>query len=95
MMRRPWATPILALAVMLALSGCAELNFLSQTAKNVNQEPTPGGAYKVGNPYQVEGIWYYPAVDYNYAETGIASWYGPNFHGKYTANGEQIGRAHV
>ena len=26
--------------------------------------------------------------DLNYIETGIASWYGPNFHGKYTANGE-------
>ena len=31
---------------------------------------------------------YYPAEDLNYIETGIASWYGPNFHGKYTANGE-------
>ena len=88
MMRRPWATPIFALAAMLALSGCAELNLFSQTAKNMNPEPTPGGLYKIGNPYQVEGTWYYPAVDYNYAETGIASWYGPNFHGKYTANGE-------
>ena len=88
MMRRLWATPIFALAAILALDGCAELNFLSQTAKNVNQTPPSGGLYKVGNPYQVDGVWYYPAVDYSYAETGIASWYGPNFHGKYTANGE-------
>jgi rare lipoprotein A len=70
------------------LGGCAELSFLSQTAKNVNQDKPAGGVYKVGNPYQIDGVWYYPAVDYNYAETGIASWYGPNFHGKYTANGE-------
>ena len=54
----------------------------------MNQAPPSGGLYKIGNPYQVEGTWYYPAVDYNYSETGIASWYGPNFHGKYTANGE-------
>jgi rare lipoprotein A len=33
-------------------------------------------------------VWYYPSEDYNYSETGIASWYGPDFHGKYTANGE-------
>lgn len=46
------------------------------------------GYYKVGSPYQVDGVWYYPGVDYNYNETGIASWYGPDFHGKYTANGE-------
>ena len=45
-------------------------------------------AYKVGNPYQVAGKWYYPAEDYNYREEGIASWYGPGFHGKRTANGE-------
>ena len=44
--------------------------------------------YKVGNPYQVAGKWYYPAEDYNYREEGIASWYGPGFHGKRTANGE-------
>ncbi len=44
--------------------------------------------YKVGNPYQVAGLWYYPAEDFGYREEGIASWYGPNFHGKLTANGE-------
>lgn len=44
--------------------------------------------YKVGNPYQVAGLWYYPAEDFGYREEGIASWYGPNFHGKRTANGE-------
>ncbi len=46
------------------------------------------GVYKVGKPYQVNGVWYYPAEDFNYSETGIASWYGPGFHQKVTANGE-------
>jgi rare lipoprotein A len=46
------------------------------------------GLYKVGNPYQIDGTWYYPAEDWNYNETGIASWYGEAFHGKDTANGE-------
>jgi len=36
----------------------------------------------------VNGVWYYPKADYKYSETGIASWYGPGFHGKRTANGE-------
>jgi rare lipoprotein A len=53
---------------------------------------TSGGAtqgyYKVGQPYQIDGVTYTPAVDYDYEETGIASWYGPNFTGKITANGE-------
>lgn len=44
--------------------------------------------YKVGNPYQITGVTYYPSEDYSYDETGIASWYGPGFHAKLTANGE-------
>jgi len=44
--------------------------------------------YKVGSPYEVAGVWYYPKADYAYRETGIASWYGPGFHGGSTANGE-------
>jgi rare lipoprotein A len=46
------------------------------------------GTYKLGKPYQVAGVWYYPAEDPSYDVKGIASWYGPNFHEKYTANGE-------
>jgi len=46
------------------------------------------GTYKVGSPYQVKGTWYYPREQPNYDETGLASWYGPNFNGKKTANGE-------
>ncbi len=46
------------------------------------------GSYKVGKPYQVKGIWYYPKESFSYDETGIASWYGPGFHAEKTANGE-------
>ena len=31
---------------------------------------------------------YYPKKNLNYDKKGIASWYGPKFHGKLTANGE-------
>ncbi len=47
------------------------------------------GTYKIGKPYQVEGVWYYPAEDYAYVQEGIASWYGADFHGKRTANGDR------
>lgn len=46
------------------------------------------GLYKVGEPYQIRGVWYYPHEDYDYHEIGVASWYGLDFHGKETANGE-------
>ena len=43
---------------------------------------------KVGRTYTINGVKYKPAHNPDYDETGIASWYGPNFHGKLTANGE-------
>ncbi|MCK5041733.1 MAG: septal ring lytic transglycosylase RlpA family protein [Sphingomonadales bacterium] len=43
---------------------------------------------KIGRPYQIAGRWYTPKVEPNYTEVGFASWYGPQFHGKDTANGE-------
>lgn len=47
-----------------------------------------GGYFKIGKPYTINGVTYVPAEDPFYDETGVASWYGPNFHGKTTANGE-------
>ncbi|MEM1381634.1 MAG: septal ring lytic transglycosylase RlpA family protein [Pseudomonadota bacterium] len=43
---------------------------------------------KVGDPYQVKGVWYVPKHEPNYNKYGQASWYGPKFHGRLTANGE-------
>lgn len=76
----------------MTLAACAETEFLVHTAKQQIRDdssiPTGTGRYKIGSPYQIRGVWYYPAEDFEYSETGIASWYGPNFHGKQTANGE-------
>lgn len=47
-----------------------------------------GGRYQVGKPYKIAGNWYTPKHDPRYDKTGAASWYGPNFHGRQTANGE-------
>jgi len=47
------------------------------------------GTYKVGQPYKIEGITYTPQETFTLNETGTASWYGPGFHGKSTANGER------
>lgn len=86
---------VMAVAVMIPamLTACTEATLVLHGVKTVtNPSPPAGqlapGGYKVGNPYQIKGVWYYPQEDYSYDETGIASWYGPNFHGKPTANGE-------
>ena len=82
-------------AVGLMLAACAETQFIVHTAKRIGKpaEPPPvagGGVYKVGNPYQIKGVWYHPKEDFEYEETGIASWYGAKFHGRKTANGERF-----
>src|ERR1700686_2351878 len=53
-------------------------------------EPVPkgGGTYRVGKPYTVAGRIYVPEEDTGYREEGLASWYGDDFHGRLTANGE-------
>jgi rare lipoprotein A len=53
-------------------------------------EPVPkgGGTYRVGKPYMVGGQTYSPEENTAYSAEGIASWYGDDFHGRRTANGE-------
>jgi rare lipoprotein A len=50
--------------------------------------PKGGGTYRIGKPYTVGGRVYVPEEDVNYREEGLASWYGDDFHGRLTANGE-------
>ncbi len=68
---------LMGVMAIVALSACAG-----------KPPPKTTGVYKVGQPYKVAGVWYYPREQPDYDETGIASWYGPDFHGKPTANGE-------
>ena len=49
--------------------------------------PAPGNV-KIGKPYVIGGKTYYPEYDSTYDKIGVASWYGPGFHGSRTANGE-------
>ncbi len=81
---------------MFGLAGCAETTLAVHTAKQVGigqSTPKSQGGYKVGEAYQINGVWYTPAEDYAYDETGVSSYYGGerqgvDFHGRYTANGE-------
>ena len=50
--------------------------------------PKGGGAYKVGKPYNINGRTYVPQENPHYRAEGVASWYGRDFHGRLTANGE-------
>jgi rare lipoprotein A len=95
------ARGIAAVAACLVLANCASSGkFASRvdpkygvsTSPRVVAfgEPVPkgGGTYRVGKPYTVGGRVYVPEEDVNYSEEGLASWYGDDFHGRLTANGE-------
>ncbi len=83
------------LFVVCGLTACSEAQLALHAAKKAEPPPEPtasspsgSGYYKIGKPYRIAGRWYYPEESFDLVEEGIASWYGPNFHGKQTANGE-------
>src|SRR5262245_60572702 len=77
-------------AVMLAACAAAPKNSNYSMRVVEEGEPVPkgGGDYKVGQPYLANGRAFYPSEDPHYRAEGIASWYGADFHGRQTANGE-------
>jgi len=90
-----------AIAVCLILANCANSDKLSSRVDpkyGVSSsprvvdfgDPVPkgGGTYRVGKPYMVAGRQYVPTEDVHYRADGLASWYGDDFHGRLTANGE-------
>lgn len=75
---------LLLAAMGFALSACGVVS----TPFGGHEALTPHPTYKIGAPYTVDGVTYYPHVDYAYDQVGLASWYGAGFRGRYTANGE-------
>jgi len=69
----------LSIGILVFFIGCAE-----------RQTPVYHTSSTKSSPYVIDGKMYYPLkkVNIGYTQMGIASWYGPNFHGKYTSNGE-------
>jgi rare lipoprotein A len=68
-------------ALALAAGACSSTGIPGPTGR-------PYKGYIIGEPYQVSGHWYYPREDFSYDRVGIASWYGADYHGHRTANGE-------
>jgi rare lipoprotein A len=66
----------------------SEYGSASPRVTNDPNPPKGGGRYQVGRPYTVNGRTYTPAEQPDYVATGDASWYGSDFHGRRTANGE-------
>ncbi len=86
-MKRFFSSLIVIFALTAVLPACAQLQFGAELAKQ-GKRTAAGGIYKVGKPYKIAGEWYYPRENTKYDNIGIASWYGPKFQGRRTANGE-------
>jgi rare lipoprotein A len=67
---------VLGLSLLLALQACG------------TSAPSPHPHLKVESPYKIGGRWYYPERVSQYEVVGIASWYGEDYHGRLTSNGE-------
>ena len=62
---------------------------VSPRAVSYNQTaPKGGGYYMVGDPYRIAGKTYIPQENPAKTQVGVASWYGEDFNGLQTANGE-------
>ena len=97
---RPFRFALVAIACAGLLAGCSggvdtftkfapsKWGSASPRVTSSSRVPKGGGRAMVGKPYQVAGRWYTPRVDTDYDKSGYASWYGANFHGRLTANGE-------
>ena len=73
---------------IIVLLLCALLASCSGHEKYVSRSDSqaPGGVQK---PYTVKGERYEPLSSHEgFVQTGIASWYGSDFHGKKTSNGD-------
>lgn len=70
------------LVFILLISNCARSSFKQE------DKSTYRGHYKVGKEYKINNVKYAPKKIRYYEKTGLASWYGPGFHGRKTANGE-------
>ncbi len=83
---------VLVLAA-LSLAACVTPRYATSLPPGAQPHASAGatvgqGGTKIGQPYQVNGIWYVPKEQPDYDEVGVASWYGDAFHLKATANGE-------
>ena len=87
-----WAGVVRSAALVLACLSLAHCSAPPKYSERVIAEDDPvpkgGGNYHVGKPYNINGRTYVPNENASYRAEGVASWYGPDFHGRMTANGE-------
>ena len=64
---------------------------VSPRVTTMKYPPHGGGRHLANQTYKVRGVTYQTVDGPGYVATGEASWYGQDFHGRRTANGEIFG----
>jgi rare lipoprotein A len=89
LMLRPLAVMMLATVGMVACSGDNGRNSYDVSSGSPYGGTSKPTRVKIGSSYSIKGETYSPRFEPAYSETGMASWYGPGFHGRQTASGEK------
>ncbi len=69
-MLRALRSAVAAVLLALTAAACATRPTLPPPENHEVSVPSTAGIYKIGNPYQQDGIWYYPHEQPDYDETG-------------------------
>lgn len=86
-----YAITIFAGILLVSCSSPIRLSNYPDSSQDFKSSPNTSAASQRATmrPYTINGKTYYPTtVSVGDTALGIASWYGPNFHGKKTSNGE-------
>jgi rare lipoprotein A len=88
-MKRICSMIILAGVLMAGIYGCTRSVPTSSRPFPSSSRPSAAILPSAPKPYKALGQWYQPLPDARgFRQTGIASWYGEDFHGKKTSSGE-------
>ena len=71
-----WGRTFLCALAGIVLVGCSETQLAVHSAKRLISTPEDKAptTYKIGKPYQIAGVWYYPQEDFEYDFIKCVDW---------------------
>jgi rare lipoprotein A len=83
------SSPFISFTLLLSLMAFMTVGCSEKREPRATQNTSAATHQATMRSYRVLGKQYHPTyVEVGQKMRGISSWYGPNFHGKYTSNGE-------
>ena len=76
-------------SVIIGCSACSDNGILFRSVGSYDNTTTDRSFYLIGKPYEVDGVTYTPAENYDYFDSGDAFWFSADPDHPFTANGER------